>query len=137
MAAQAQHIQQWKHNRSFSAGIQPQFPDWLVTVSFYVALHAVDTLLHHDEAAARLMSHETRNAVLMGTNRYRKIWISYSPRYNLSRTVRYLADPSRWVHAMEVQKQVIEKHLYPIENSIQQLMAVNLDLPSLTLIAAG
>ena len=136
MASQEQHIQQWKHNRAFLAGIEPKFPDWLVTVSFYVALHAVDTLLHHDGAAARVTSHDTRNAVLMGTNRYRKIWISYSPLYNLSRTVRYLADPSRWVQASQVQKQIVEKHLYPIENSIQQLMDVNLNLPNLNLIAA-
>ena len=45
MANPSKHLDQWKHNRAFSSEISGAYPDWIVTVAFYVALHAVDALL--------------------------------------------------------------------------------------------
>jgi len=69
------HIDQWKHNRDFLAKIPPEYPDWIVTVTFYTALHAVDALLSHNKVP--VTSHEERNRVLMKTNTYKAIYKSY------------------------------------------------------------
>jgi hypothetical protein len=96
-----------------------------------VALHAVDALLSHDKVP-NVTSHQSRNAVLMQTNRYQYIWKRYQPLYQLSQTVRYLASPQQWVPAEQVQMQVVERYLAPIEQSVQRLLKRELDLAPLT-----
>jgi hypothetical protein len=127
MADRQKHIQQWEHNRKLLALLPPEFPDWLVTCAFYVALHSVDALLAFDKVQ-RVTSHESRNKVLMHTNRYGAVTKAYMPLYGLSRTVRYLADPASWVPLAEIEKNVIHRYLYPIEKSVQGLMGVDLGL---------
>lgn len=124
----ADHIRQWHHNRAFLRTIEPEFPDWAVTVSFYTALHAVDALLKHDKVPG-IVSHETRNATLGRTNRYKKIWKVYQPLYDLSRTIRYLARPARWVAWEKVEGEVFRRYLYPLEASVQKLMGKQEQLP--------
>jgi uncharacterized membrane protein YecN with MAPEG domain len=102
------------------------FPDWIVTVGFYVALHAVDALLQHDNVRG-IVSHETRNDTLKQVNRYRFIYIAYRPLYDLSRRVRYLANPTDWVPSALIEKQVLAKNLYPIEQSVTRLTGLNLN----------
>ena len=124
------HIKQWKHNREFVATIAPTFPDWAVTAIFYTALHAIDALLKHDNVLP--VNHDSRNNTLMRTNRYMKIWKLYQPLYNLSRTVRYLAKPEKWVSWDEIQSNVIGRYLHPIEGSVENLMQSSQSLPPLT-----
>src|SRR5690242_17215726 len=100
------HIRQWKHNRDFLSRVPPGFPDWLVAATFYVALHAIDSLLAHDKVT-RINSHKSRNEVLTNTNRYAAIERAYLPLYDLSRTIRYLADPGAWVPEDQVERNVI------------------------------
>lgn len=114
------HTKQWLHNRQFLPSIPVNFPDWAVTVVFYTALHAVDSLLAHDKVAA-ITSHKARNYTLSRTNRYAKIWLSYQPLYDLSRTVRYMANPQRWVEWPKIESEVIPRYLYPIETSVIKL----------------
>lgn len=132
MGSSHDHIRQWKHNRELLKSIPREYPDWLVTVTFYVALHAVDALLAHDKVT-RVTSHESRNDVLIRTNRYDAIRKRYLPLYDLSRTVRYLADPTRWVPPDQVEGNVIRRYLYPIESSVQRLMSQQLNLPEIVL----
>lgn len=121
MASTSSHLQQWKHNRDFLPHIPSSYTDWIVTVVFYTALHAVDALLAADKVP-RIIDHHARNAVLMNTNKYLRIWKCYSPLYSLSRTVRYLADPISWVSFSQVQEQVFARYLYPIEKSVKGLL---------------
>jgi hypothetical protein len=130
------HIRQWKHNREFLVAIPPEYPDWIVTVTFYVALHAVDSLLSHDNVT-RVTSHDTRNEVLIHTKRYDGIKGRFLTLYDLSRTVRYLADPAKWVPISQVQKNVIARYLYPIEKSVQTLMGQDLRLPKIEIQTAS
>lgn len=132
MASTEEHIRQWRHNRELLAHLPPAYPDWIVTVTFYVALHAVDALLAHDKVP-RVNSHESRNAVLHHTRRYEKIRKSYLPLHSLSRTVRYLASPADWVLAAEIEQNIWKRYLYPIEASVQSLTNQKLTLPLLTL----
>lgn len=128
------HIKQWKHNRAFLQTIGPAYPDWAVTTVFYTALHAVDALLTTDRVEG-VVSHETRNRALMKTNRYAKLWDHYQPLHDLSRTIRYLADPDRWVAWSQIDEGVIRRHLYPIEKSVQRLMRQDLQLPEIILVS--
>jgi len=114
------HLDQWKHNRSFLRSIPGEYPDWIVTVAFYTALHVIDALLAKE--ARTITDHKTRNEVLRKTNRYEKIWRAYQPLYGLSRTVRYLADPTQWVPIDKIKPNVFNDYLYRIEESVFKLL---------------
>ncbi len=126
------HINQWRHNRAFISKIDPEFPDWAVTATFYTALHAVDALLKYDKVP-RVVSHESRNKTLIQTTRYAKIWEMYQPLYDLSRTIRYLAKPQRWVPWAQIEAEVFRRYLYPLEASVQKLMKLDDGLPPITM----
>ena len=129
------HIRQWQHNRRCLCTIAPDFSDWQITVAFYTALHAVDTLLSFDKVT--VTNHEGRNRTLAGTNRYEKVNESYQPLYNLSRVVRYLAQPQKWVPPHHIQRQVVERYVYPIERSVQKLIGRDLTLPPIRILTSG
>jgi hypothetical protein len=126
------HVAQWKHNRALLPAIPADYPDWQVVVTFYTALHAVDSVLAYDKVE-RVTSHDARNRVLFQTNRYLQIQQRYMPLYFLSRTIRYLAEPAKWVPADRVKPDVIERYLYPIEASVQRLMGEDLKLSDIVL----
>jgi hypothetical protein len=111
---------QWEHNRSLLVCIPTAYPERLVTIAFYTELQSVDALLAYDNVTAN--NHDMRNTTLKQTNRYGYIWRHYSPLYDLSREVRYLAAPSLWIPHGEVESKVLKKHLYPIEPSVEKLM---------------
>jgi hypothetical protein len=115
-----EHEQQWQHNRELTALIPRGYPDWIVTVVFYTALHAVDSLLRFDQVPG-IVDHRARNDVLARTNRYSKVWRCYLPLYNLSRTVLYLARPIDWIPVDAVEREVLRRYLLPIEESVQKL----------------
>ena len=116
MAKIQSHVTQWQHNRSLLDHIPAAYPDWLVTVAFYAALHSVDALLAYDNVTVH--SHDARNATLKLTNRYESIWRHYSPIYDLSRKVRYLAAPAAWIPHAEIESRILKKYLYPIEHAV-------------------
>jgi hypothetical protein len=132
MATSQQHINQWTHNRAFLQTISPEFPDWAVTASFYTALHAVTSLLVHD-GNSTVTSHESRNTILAANRRYQKIWESYQPLYGACRTIRYFAEPRRWVTWERLDKDILRRYLYPIEQSVQKLIGQELNLSAITL----
>lgn len=117
------HIAQWKHNRDFLQNIPPRFNDWMIVAVFYASLHAVDTLLatRKDEA----QDHKSRNGKLSQTRSYEKIWKSYRPLYELSRSIRYHANPAEWVAHADIEPQVITRYLYPIEKSVIKLAGLD------------
>jgi hypothetical protein len=96
-----------------------------------VAVHAVDTLLANDKIFPT--SHDFRNDVLFRTNRYAKINGAYQPLYTLSRTVRYFADPKKWIRIDDIRPKIIERYLYPLEQSVQKLANLDLGLAPIAL----
>ncbi len=48
-----------------------------------------------------------------------------------------MADPNIWVPADEIQKNVINRYLYPIEASVQKLMGRNLALSKIVMAVPG
>lgn len=133
MATIEQHIDQWLHNRRFIATIEPDFSDWIIAATFYTALHAVDAAFSHHKLADKIVSHHTRNDVLSRNNSYQQVWKSYRPLHDLSRTVRYLAQPRAWVPFARIETDVLTRYLYPIEKSVQKLIQRNLELPKIVL----
>lgn len=136
MATSSSHLKQWKHNRDFVSRIPPEYPDWIVTVTFYASLHLIDSLLIHDKVT-RVTSHSSRNDVLMRTNRYRDIFLVYQPLYGLSHTVRYLADPSSWIPAADLEAKVLGGYLYRIEDSISRKLPGFAKPEAITLMSRG
>ncbi|MFA7236226.1 MAG: hypothetical protein WC058_05110 [Phycisphaeraceae bacterium] len=134
MANSQRHIHQWKHNRDFLLTIPPQYPDWMVTASFYVALHAIDAMLAHDKVT--VTNHDGRNRVLIQTNRYQFISSKYLALYDLCRTIRYLADPKKWVPLEKIEADVLKRYPYPIEQSVQKLIKQDLSFQPIRLQAA-
>lgn len=127
------HLDQWQHNRRFLETISPTYPDWAVTAAFYAALHSIDHLLEHDKAQPP-NSHRDRLALIRTTNRYSKIWSHFVSFYGLSRTVRYMAAPSLWIPWSDIDNKVLQRMLYPIEQSVAKLTGLDTKaLPKLSL----
>ncbi len=131
MATLDEHLAQWRHNRDLLPTLDPAYPDWIVTVTFYAALHAVSGLLLHDGVPAR--THAAVNATVRDVRRYQQVRRFYLPLYEKSQDARYSADPAKWVATDQLQRLIIERHLYPLERSVQKLLARDLQLPAVTL----
>ena len=106
-----------------------------MTVTFYTALHIVDALLAFDRVEG-INRHDARNSVLLKTNKYLAIRRAYMPLYSLSRTVRYLADPAKWISTNMIEPKVFS-YLYSVENSAQNLMKKDLHFEKITLSSKG
>ena len=115
------HLTQWAHNRSFVQTVESDYPDWMVTASLYVAIHAVEALLTADGAKSR-SRHQDRLEILQSEQRYQKIYESFKILYDLAHVTRYSATPSRWIPADQVAAKVIGQCIYPIESSVRKLL---------------
>jgi len=102
------HLRKAQHNEKFLQFVQrndsistPVFPDWMVTVAFYVALHYVDAKLA-ELVGCHPVDHTERNRLVAVNLR------SVSPNYmflkNRSEYARYFADSERTISASEVQR---------------------------------
>jgi len=87
MATEAEHSNQATRNQAFLDTIDAtQYPDWVITVSFYKALHLVETIMVRRGLATG--DHKTRNQQLK--NNFPAIWRHYNPLYIQSQAARYL-----------------------------------------------
>lgn len=119
-----EHLEQWAHNRRFISTIQPDFPDWIVTVAFYTATHAIESLLTAGSAKPR-SRHSDRLEILQRERRYQKIYERYWLLYEICHVTRYSAQPDRWYPRDQIKKDVIEGMVYPIETSVRKLLAAS------------
>ncbi len=122
MSRIAEHLAQWKHNRDFVQTIEARYPDWIVTASLYLALHAVEALLTADGARPR-SRHQDRLEILQSEQRYQKIYESFKVLYDLSHVTRYSAQPGRWIPADQIERRVIKELVYRIETSVRNLLS--------------
>jgi len=117
-----EHLVQWRHNRKFISQIPGHYADWIVTVAFYTALHAVEAILTADGARPR-SSHKDRHTILQAERRYQKIHEDYCTLYDLALVARYSASPAKWLPPAEIDEKVIRGTVYPIEASVRRLLA--------------
>jgi hypothetical protein len=115
-------IAQWQHNRRLLSKLEPEFNDWIITITFYAALHAVEALLIADLAPGH-SRHGERHETLQNNPRYRsQIWPAYKVAYDLAHVARYSAKPHRWLSAANIPKTLFERSLYPIEAEVSKLL---------------
>ena len=86
MGTRADHRDKAEQNQEFLNSIDAnRFPDWVVTVAFYKALHLVEMLFaKHGEHSD---NHRDRHDMLKRI--FAEIWREYRPLYTLSRRARY------------------------------------------------
>jgi len=125
------HIVQWKHNRDLIGQLPASHPDWIVTVIFYTAVQAVDAVLAFEEVTA--WNHDKRFKAIASLNRLSKLGRNYHTLYDLSRKVRYMADPNLWIPPNQIDKAVVRGLLLPLENSAATVLGRDLTLPELDL----
>jgi len=112
-------IAQWQHNRLLLSKLDPEFSDWIVTATFYTALHAVESLLLADAVKADHATHGSRAIVLHNNRKYNEtIWPAYKVAYDLAHVARYSAKPRRWMKADNIPLLLFQRSLYPIEAEV-------------------
>jgi hypothetical protein len=86
MGTKVDHTDKAKQNQDFLSTIDPvRFPDWVVTVAFYKALHLVEMVFACK--GKHSSNHRNRHDVLKTS--FQDIWRHYLPLYSLSRRARY------------------------------------------------
>lgn len=109
------------------------FPDWVVTVAFYKALHVVEAVFAGDAKASsrHFDTHHDRNVELRKNKRYSNIWKGYGPLYQLSLNARYLREDgdgpkyevfSKYMPPEKVQTTVLDHYLHQIEKTAAKLL---------------
>jgi hypothetical protein len=124
LATIEEHLAQWRHNRAFLEDISPTFPDWMVTASLYLAIHAIEALLTADRAKAR-SRHQDRLEILQSERRYEHIYENFRVLYEICHVTRYSANPNRWVPSDQIEKRIIKGLVYAIEGSVRKLLAAS------------
>ena len=113
MATAAEHRQRAEHHRALLGAVPDEFPDWLATVAFYVAVELIETLL-----ATRGL-HSLRDEQRKRTVRreFPKILAAYSALYNAALCPR--CEPKEhWLNAEEVRRELIDKRLAKIQEFV-------------------
>lgn len=110
MPKKKQHKKQAKHNKKFLDTIEKNnYPDWFVTVLFYIALHYNDAKL--SEFGLHPDSHPERfNTIREFSGK--KYWKSYRRLYNYSRISRY--EPGMWKG--KINEKIISRLLDDLKN---------------------
>ncbi len=94
MPSESDHLALAVHNQEtvdFLLTGGDRFPDWVVTVAFYKALHLVDAMLDRLEGRHGV-DHRTRSAILRGNHRYLNVLKHYNALKEASVVARYLSD---------------------------------------------
>lgn len=127
-----------------------EFPQWVVTIAFYKAVHIVEAMFAADPNAPLhdTASHEDRNRQLKTIGRYQHIWKHYRALWNDSLIARYLSEESFDSNKAPFQfsmylppKKVIEQHvnhnLHQILVSARKLLKDDAFLKDCTMVAAS
>ncbi len=101
MADYIDHINQAEHNEEFCRLILKQLPnywDWLITASFYAAIHYIEadfsqdpTIRHTEQCTPEDVSIHTQRERLVGNKYSKDCFKAYRKLRQFSRDVRYLA----------------------------------------------
>lgn len=89
MSSQAEHVAKAEHNESFLDEIGNPFFDWVVTGSFYTALHYVDA--YFAKSNVHPINHSDRNPKVATDPVLTAIWSQYRALYDDSIDARYEA----------------------------------------------
>lgn len=132
MPDRAAHLKQAKHNKSALGYLQKRiadFPDWVVVVAFYAALHYVEAVFATDKDIQHGQSHGRRLEMLKSKSRYKDIFMHYRILKNYSEIARYLEDEEgkeicfvTQFPVARVEQEVVRHHLKKVESSALTLL---------------
>jgi hypothetical protein len=111
------HLAQASHNKDlivYLTAANPGFPDWVITVAFYSAIHLLEAFLAK-QLGYHSKSHVTRDSALSKFSQLKPIYVDYSELKNTCWASRYNTLYSKWT-APQIQDvltclQNIEHHL--------------------------
>ena len=113
MGSAAQHREKAEHNQAFLDSISDDYPDWLTTVAFYVAVELIETLAA--ERGCHNRNHEDRKHFVR--RNCRQIFQAYHSLYNAGLEARY--EPrDHALPADEVRSDLIERRLSHIRKYV-------------------
>jgi hypothetical protein len=122
MAAEADHIAKANHNHDALAHLLDsvdKFPDWVVTIAFYKAVHVVEAAFA--VKGLHSTSHDNRERRL-AARPYSSIFKHYTHLVTASRIARYLEDRSGSKYktftdymAPHLVRELVRKRLYGVE----------------------
>ncbi len=95
MASRTLHVRQAKHNELLINHLDINktiFHDWVVTITFYAALHYIEADFAQKSHIGHSTSHRERNRLVQREYNL-QIYRSYRELYNNSRIARYLWNP--------------------------------------------
>jgi hypothetical protein len=106
MGTPIEHKSKAAHNLRFLKSISDEYPDWMTTAAFYVAVQLVEQLLaerglHSDD------HHQRKSAVRKD---FPSIQRAYNALYNASLVARY-DSPTDVLPVADVKSELINKHL--------------------------
>ena len=106
-----------------------RFPDWIITVAFYKALHVIDAMFarHFDGHG---VDHRIRGEYLKKDNRYRLIYRHYKALKEASSAARYLSETcvggsyktfTNYATMEDVKNEFLRFRLAKLEQSVNKL----------------
>jgi hypothetical protein len=119
MPSQLEHTRQWQSNHSLLAQVMTQieYPDWVITLAFYTALHSTERFLARQKVHPQ--SHSIRDVEIQqfAVQLTRPVLRAYAGMKNASRNARYNCPR---LTAVDVQQQL--QRLALIDRHIAQLL---------------
>ena len=106
MGTAAEHKSKAEHNHAFMLTIADEYPDWLATAAFYVAVQFIEQLLA--ESGKHSKDHHQRNTSVRSD--FPSIHAPYKALYNASLVARY-DDPDDVLPIKEVRDVLVGKKL--------------------------
>ena len=95
------------------------FPEWVVTIAFYEALHSIEAAMACDPTIQRSISHKERNSLIRQDSGYKSVWRSYKSLYDTSCIARYMDDGeinfSTYMSRAEIENTVIGEWLHHVK----------------------
>lgn len=95
MPASQDHVALAKKNRSALEYLRlkiDDYPEWVVTVAFYEALHHIEAAMACDTSIQRTSGHKERHDAIRNHKEFKKIYAPYKNLFDASCIARYMGN---------------------------------------------
>jgi len=95
------------------------FPEWVVTVAFYEALHNIEAAMASEKDVLRTSCHKDRNELIRTHPNYKSIYYAYKSLYDVSCIARYMhhgtINFSAYMPRAQIESVVLANWLYKVK----------------------
>lgn len=134
----ATHIALAQRNQLCLDYLRPKisdYPEWVVVVAFYRALHLVEAVFASLPTPFHSPDHSDRRVKLFSDNRFKNLREHYRPIERASKVARYLADGSNsyssfsaYLSATQVEHQILNHRLRQVQASAENLLGYKISV---------